>query len=158
MEIPFGHKSPKRSSEVLCKSTHERLSWTRDGPERTAPQSQFRSSFFPLLHFPRTGAGVQEVMKQLPAQAPLPTRGHQMGDYHLLHETGNSPPPIRLHLGPSSHETGSPGEAINTTSPTFSILFICPQILPGTLRGRGWCEGDMDGAGASPECGGQNSL
>ena len=36
--------------------------------------------------------------------------------------------------------------------PTFSILFICPQILLGTLRARGWCGGDMDGAGASPEC------
>lgn len=164
MEIPFGQNSPKRSSGVLCKSTHERLLWTRDCPERRAPQSQFRSSFFPLLHFPRTGAGVQEVMKQPPAQAPLPTRGNQMGDYHLLHETGNSPPPIRLHLGPSGHQTWCPGEAINTTppastqQPTFFILFICSQILLGTLRGRGWWGSDMDGAGASPEWEGRNSL
>lgn len=35
MKIPFGQKSPKRSSRVLCKSTHEWLLWTTACPERT---------------------------------------------------------------------------------------------------------------------------
>lgn len=92
-------KFPKRSSGVLCKSTHERLLRTKRLSWRSATVSVQIS--LPVAFPTRTGAGVQEVMKQPPAQAPLPTRGNQMGDYHLLHETGNSPPPIRLHLGPS---------------------------------------------------------
>lgn len=154
MELPFGWKSPKRSS-VLWKSTHEHLLWTMACPERTESRSQLRASFFLPPCFPRTGAGTQKVTERPSAPSLLCTGDHQTGDYHLpmswrASQQGRAIAPTRLHQSPPSHQTQSTAEAVYT--PTLSILILCSQMpLLGTLRSRGWGGGYRDGVRTTPD-------